>query len=327
MDWLINLFGNESVARTVILLAAAGAAGTALGKLKVRGVGLGVAGVLFAGLALGHLKLAPHHEVLDFVREFGLILFVYTLGLQIGPGFFASLRSRGLMLNLFAASVVLYLLFVVRQRTAASPLMDLRLLVRRPVATGALLILVATALRLMVFFLGTFYLQDYRSFGPLATGLLFLPVAIATMVGANLTGRIIGALGARTLAVAGLLIAAVGMGIPALLEGTTAMVIGVAVAAAGTGALFVVASATALGQIAPEEAGLAAGLVSTFHEFGASLGAAVVSSMAAAGIHAVTTAGESAGAGDGFATGFATGAVVALVAAVIALVVTPPKQG
>lgn len=107
MDWLINLFGNESVARTVILLAAAGAAGTALGKLKVRGVGLGVAGVLFAGLALGHLKLAPHHEVLDFVREFGLILFVYTLGLQIGPGFFASLRSRGLMLNLFAASVVL----------------------------------------------------------------------------------------------------------------------------------------------------------------------------------------------------------------------------
>ena len=107
MDWLINLFSNESVARTVILLAAAGAAGTALGKLKVRGVGLGVAGVLFAGLALGHLKLAPHHEVLDFVREFGLILFVYTLGLQIGPGFFASLRARGLMLNLFAASIVL----------------------------------------------------------------------------------------------------------------------------------------------------------------------------------------------------------------------------
>lgn len=107
MDWLINLFSNESVARTVILLAAAGAAGTAFGKLKVRGVGLGVAGVLFAGLVLGHLKLAPHHEVLDFVREFGLILFVYTLGLQIGPGFFASLRSRGLMLNLFAASIVL----------------------------------------------------------------------------------------------------------------------------------------------------------------------------------------------------------------------------
>lgn len=107
MDWLISLVGNESVARTVLLLATAGAAGTAVGKVKVGGVGLGVAGVLFAGLALGHFKLAPDHHVLDFVREFGLILFVYTLGLQIGPGFFASLRSRGLTLNAFAAAIVL----------------------------------------------------------------------------------------------------------------------------------------------------------------------------------------------------------------------------
>jgi len=90
-----------------MLLAAAGAVGTALGKLKVRGVGLGVAGVLFAGLLLGHLKLMPNHEVLDFVRDFGLILFVYTLGLQIGPGFFSSLKERGLALNAFAACIVL----------------------------------------------------------------------------------------------------------------------------------------------------------------------------------------------------------------------------
>lgn len=107
MDWLTNLLNQESVARTVILLAVAGAAGTALGKIKIRGVGLGVAGVLFAGLALGHMKLAPDHHVLEFVREFGLILFVYTLGLQIGPGFFSSLRARGLVLNGFAAAIVL----------------------------------------------------------------------------------------------------------------------------------------------------------------------------------------------------------------------------
>jgi putative transport protein len=107
MDWLITLFSNESVARTVILLAVAGAAGTALGKVKIGGVGLGVAGVLFVGLGLGHFKLAPDHHVLEFVREFGLILFVYTLGLQIGPGFFASLRARGLVLNGFAAAIVL----------------------------------------------------------------------------------------------------------------------------------------------------------------------------------------------------------------------------
>lgn len=108
MEWLTHLLGTESVARTVILLGVAGAAGTALGKIRVRGVGLGVAGVLFAGLLLGHFKLSVDAHVLEFVREFGLILFVYTLGLQIGPGFFASLRSRGLALNAWAATIVLF---------------------------------------------------------------------------------------------------------------------------------------------------------------------------------------------------------------------------
>lgn len=107
MDWLITLFAQDSVARTVVLLAVAGAAGTALGKIRVGGVSLGVAGVLFAGLFLGYLKLTVDAHVLEFVREFGLILFVYTLGLQIGPGFFGSLRARGLVLNGFAAAVVL----------------------------------------------------------------------------------------------------------------------------------------------------------------------------------------------------------------------------
>ncbi len=107
MEWIIQLFTQESVARTVILLGLAGAAGTALGRIRIFGVSLGVAGVLFAGLLLGYLKLTIDNEVLEFVREFGLIIFVYTLGLQIGPGFFGSLRSRGLMLNAFAAATVL----------------------------------------------------------------------------------------------------------------------------------------------------------------------------------------------------------------------------
>src|SRR5690606_31000186 len=106
MDWIQQLFAGESVARTVILLGVAGAAGLALGKVRIAGVSLGVGGVLFAGLLLGHLKLTLDHHVLEFVREFGLILFVYTLGLQIGPGFFGSLRSRGLVLNLLACAIV-----------------------------------------------------------------------------------------------------------------------------------------------------------------------------------------------------------------------------
>ncbi len=219
---------------------------------------------------------------------------------------------------LVAAAAVLYMGFVVRQRLTANPLMDVKLLIRRPVAAGTLLILVATALMVMVFFLGTFYLQDYRGHGALATGLLFLPVALATMAGANAAGRVIGRTGSRVLGVLGLLIAAAGMGIPVFRDGTAAMVIGVSLAAAGTGAVFVVASATALGQVEPQEAGLASGIVSTFHEFGASLGAAVVSSMAAVSI---------AGSGpSGFSRGFTTGAIVAVGAAFLALIITPAPR-
>lgn len=107
MDWILQLFAHDSVARTVILLGVAGAAGTALGKIRILGVTLGIAGVLFAGLFLGYLRLTIDAHVLEFVREFGLILFVYTLGLQIGPGFFGSLRARGLVLNGFAVAIVL----------------------------------------------------------------------------------------------------------------------------------------------------------------------------------------------------------------------------
>ena len=73
----------------------------------LRGVGLGVTGVLFVGIILGHFGIHIEHGILEFVREFGLILFVFTIGLQLGPGFFASLRRQGLKLNVLALSVVL----------------------------------------------------------------------------------------------------------------------------------------------------------------------------------------------------------------------------
>jgi putative transport protein len=79
----------------------------AIGAIRVWRIHLGVAGVLFAGLAFGHFGVDINHEVMDFAREFGLILFVYTIGVQVGPGFFASLRKSGLPLNLTAAAIVL----------------------------------------------------------------------------------------------------------------------------------------------------------------------------------------------------------------------------
>ncbi|MFD1936260.1 MFS transporter [Nonomuraea mangrovi] len=219
---------------------------------------------------------------------------------------------------LVIAAAVGYVVFVLWQRRARSPLMDVRLLVRRPLATGAFLILMATALMIAVFFLGTFYFQQARGYGPLQTGLLFLPVALATMLGANLTGRVIGRWGGRGPAVAGLAVAAIGMAVPAVSMHPVSVVVGVAVAAAGTGAMFVIASATALGQVAPHEAGIASGIVSTFHEFGASLGAAVVSSVAAASLVGNTL--------SGFAGGFTVAAVAAAVGAVVAALLTPGRS-
>jgi putative transport protein len=108
MDWLTALFRDQTtVAHAVLSLSLVAATGIALGSVRLRGVGLGVAGVLFSGLIFAHFGLRIEHEVLEFVREFGLILFVYTIGIQVGPGFLASLRRHGLPLNLMAAGVVL----------------------------------------------------------------------------------------------------------------------------------------------------------------------------------------------------------------------------
>jgi EmrB/QacA subfamily drug resistance transporter len=238
---------------------------------------------------------------------------IYAL-IQAGDRGWTSLAT-GL---LAAAAAALYVAFVVRVRHAAHPLMDLRLLGRRPVVVGTLLVLVATALMITVFFLGSFFFQNYRGYNALQTGLLFLPVALATMAGATVAGRILARLGPRLLGVAGLGVAGIGMLVAATVAGSTAMVAGISLAAAGTGALFVVASATALGQVAPHEAGLASGIVSTFHEFGAALGAAVVSSIAATSLAGTSSAG--------FSRGFITAAVVAAVTALVTLAIAPGRQ-
>jgi MFS family permease len=169
-----------------------------------------------------------------------------------------------------------------------------------------------------VFFLGSFYLQGHAQLGPLITGLLFLPVALATMIGAHLGGRIISRTGGRTLAITGLLIAAVGLAVPAVTSTTLSVVIGVSVGSAGIGTLFVVASATALGQVAPHEAGVASGIVSTFHEFGASIGVAVTSSVAAASL---ATQAE-----GGYTAAFTVAAVAALLGALISGGLIPGRR-
>ncbi len=96
-----------STASSLVLVATVCAGGLVLGSLKLRGIGLGSAGVMFVGLLAGSLGFRLDHEVLEFLREFGLLLFVFMMGLQLGPGFFASLRKTGLKLNVLAVGIVL----------------------------------------------------------------------------------------------------------------------------------------------------------------------------------------------------------------------------
>ncbi|GJQ07810.1 putative transporter [Capnocytophaga cynodegmi] len=115
MDWIVNLFSNhESVAYTVIIYSIVIALGVALGKIRFWGISFGIACVLFAGIAVAHFGFTVDGHIQHFVKEFGLILFVYTIGLQVGPGFFASFQQGGIKLNSLAVlSVIACVLTVI----------------------------------------------------------------------------------------------------------------------------------------------------------------------------------------------------------------------
>lgn len=106
LETFSQLAESQPVAWAVLVFSAVAVLGLSLASLKIRGIGLGIAGVLFAGIVAGHAGFRVEPEILDFVREFGLILFVFTIGLQLGPSFFASLRSAGVELNALAAGIV-----------------------------------------------------------------------------------------------------------------------------------------------------------------------------------------------------------------------------
>ena len=108
MEWLIDILspGNLSLASTILLYSFVIFAGIYLGKIKILGVSLGVTFVLFVGILLGHLGYAVEGNTLHFLREFGLILFIFSIGMQVGPGFFSSFKEGGVRLNILALTGV-----------------------------------------------------------------------------------------------------------------------------------------------------------------------------------------------------------------------------
>ena len=126
MDTITKLFTDSGLASTLIYLCLTALVGIAIGKIEVKKIKLGIAGVLFAGLAISHFGANTDPDILHFVKEFGLILFVYAIGIDVGPRFFKTFRNDGLRLNLFAITIVglgfgvAYLIFILGNGTISS---------------------------------------------------------------------------------------------------------------------------------------------------------------------------------------------------------------
>lgn len=106
MNWINDLLWGEGIGHSILLLSFVIAAGIQLGKVKIFGVSLGITFVLFVGIILGHFGFTINHNVIHFFKEFGLILFVYSVGMQVGPGFFSSFKQGGITLNMLACGIV-----------------------------------------------------------------------------------------------------------------------------------------------------------------------------------------------------------------------------
>jgi Predicted permease len=107
MEWVNKLIFSPSIAQCVLVLAFTIFVGKLLAKIKIKGISLGITWILFVGIIISHFGIVPNETMISFIKDFGLILFVYSIGLQVGPGFFASLKKGGLKLNMMAVMIIL----------------------------------------------------------------------------------------------------------------------------------------------------------------------------------------------------------------------------
>ncbi|NUR86557.1 MAG: DHA2 family efflux MFS transporter permease subunit [Nonomuraea sp.] len=332
---ITTVFDGERRARALGVWAAIGGTGAALGVL-LGGVltdGPGWTWVFFVNVPIGLLVLAAVPSTIPsaaharggridvggaVVVTAATALLIYGL-VAAGDGGWGAI---GTVLPMVAAAL-LYVVFVLVERSVRAPLMRIETLARRPVVSGAFVMLIATGLMLGLFFLSSLYLQHVLGFSPLQTGLTFLPVAIAITLGAQLGGHLIGKVGGRPVAVAAFAVTALGAALMTRVSpdagAFTTLVPGFVLAALGIGPAFVTATTTTMANVPPGENGVASGVISTFHELGGSVGVAVVSTVAASSL------GPGGGVG-GFTSGLVVCAVVAGVAAVVSLGLVPPGR-
>ncbi|MFI6496798.1 MFS transporter [Nonomuraea typhae] len=290
--WSWVFFVNVPIGLAVLL---------ALPRLVGPGAGRGRGGVDVPGAAL--VTLAT-----------GLLVYGLVTAGEAGWGGFGTLAALG-------GAALAYVAFALVQRSVREPLMRASTMARRPVVSGTFLMLVATGLLLGLFFLGSLYLQRVLGYDALVTGLLFLPVAVAITAGAQVGGHLVGRIGGRPVAVGAFLLTAAGAALMTRISPEasvwTTLLPGFTLAAFGIGPAFVAATTTTMANVPSVEAGVASGVLNTFHELGGSIGVAVVSTLAAASL--------APGAADvsGFTRALLLCAIVALVAAAVSAALVP----
>jgi EmrB/QacA subfamily drug resistance transporter len=325
LSTVTRLFTGHSRHRALAVWGAIGGSGAAVGVLLggLLTAGPGWRWIFFVNVPIGILVAVAVPLVVPASRGLGdgkfdvIGAILATLGTASFIIGIAQIGSAGNGLLFIGAAVIILGLFAVVESFAAKPLVDLQLLARRPIQAGALLMLVATGLLVGSFFLLSFALQSRFGWTALDTGLGFLPVAVATIIGAHLAGHAVGHLGGRTVAVIGLFAAAASLAFATTALGSPMLlIVAVATTALGLGMVFVSATTTAMAHAGPNETGVVSGLVNTFHELGGAMGAAILAAAAAASLAAPAVAG-------GFADALTLSAIVAGVTALLAIIVVP----
>jgi EmrB/QacA subfamily drug resistance transporter len=305
--------------RALGVWAGIGGAGGAVGVLLggVLASGPGWAWVFFVNVPVGVLVAvaipmmvpASPRQAAGGVDVPGALVVTAAIGLLIYGLVQAGDTGWGAASTLLplGAGLALLAVFVMAERRVPAPLVDLRLLATRPVAAGYGVMLVASGLLISGFFLNSLLLQRVMGLSALSTGLVFLPVAVATIIGAQAAAHLLGRLGGRPVAATGFALAAVGMvllaGISAGSQALTGVLPGFALAGAGLGMALVTATTTAMASVDTHRAGMVSGVVNTAHELGAALGVAFVSAVAGASVQAQSATTSVAGFGDAFLAG------------------------
>jgi EmrB/QacA subfamily drug resistance transporter len=320
--------------RALGVWAAIGGGGAAIGVMVGGALtaGPGWRWVFFVNVPVGILVAAAVPKVIPRrpvdartgVDVFGALTGIIAVTLLIagviraGDGGWLSART----LVPVGLAVLFAIGFMLVERAAATPLVPLVLL-RRGAMPGAIVaILGATALLLSAFFLNSLYLQDLRRADPMRTGLVFLPVAVAAIVGAHVSSLLVARVSPKLLAAAGFAIAAVGLLLLATLGAGAGLYSGLmprfVLVAVGLGAVFVTATTSGLASVDRQLAGVGSGILNTGHEIGGSLGIAAASTIAAPSLVAAT------GSVTGFHHAFLAAAIAGVAFAVVAATMLPP---